>query len=302
MATTARKVTVAIAVLCLLAGSVFFFQTAPSFPPDTTLAPPPKNPPAIRSNPDETTAPASADTFSSPSVIPAKHQAPALILPASAFSQATVEISLPSPPSGDFELNLTAEQISALVETRYGRLFQTVGLPPEQLARLRSLLAERQQATIDAANAALLVGVNPGRELPTIQNAIEPVQEAIDTALRNELGESVFAAYRDFDRTLGEHNSVGDFARLLATTSQPLRPEQEKQVVQILKNSPGRDVPADFDRAIFGGINARARISEQALSEAATVLSSAQLELLRQLQQHWAAEDARRWPNEKRSP
>lgn len=293
MITLRRKRTVTIVAFGLLAGSSgFFFQSAPNFPTDTTPSPPPTNPSAIRPNPDEATAPAATDASALPPAIPATYQLPSLVQPSSVVAPAPVEIELPPPPSGDYELNLTAEQISAIVEKRYAGLFQALGLPPERLARLRSLLVERQQATVDAANAALLVGINPVRELLTIRHAIAQYQAEIDTSLRNELGESVFAAYRDFDRTLGERNSVGDFARLLAATSEPLRPEQEAQVMQILKNFPGWDSPVDFARAIYGGIDARARISEQAVAAATTVLSPRQLELFRQIQQRQVAVDA----------
>ena len=292
--TTARKVTLTFAVICLLAGFILLLQIIPKTPPETTLVPPPTNAPVIGPKSGEVAAPAETDVAALPPAIPVMDQSPSLTPLGSAVPQPAVEIILPPPPSGDYELNLTAEQISAIVEKRYGGLFQFLGLPPEQLSRLRSLLAERQQATVDAANAALLNGLNPVRELPTIRSAIEEAQASIDTILRHELGEPVFAACRDYDRTLDERNSAGDLALLLAATGDPLQPEQEKQVVQILKNFPGKDTPMDVGRAIFGGINTRAQISEQAMTEAATVLSPRQLELLRQLQRHGAAEDTRR--------
>lgn len=293
LTTTTRKVAFTIAGLCLLAGFIVFFQTKPNFPPAPRRSAPHAYPLAIKANPDEATGSVATDAAVSPPAIPLTDPSPSLALPDALVSQAAVEIVLPPPPSGDYELNLTAEQISVIVEKRYGEFFQSLGLPPEQLARLRSFLVERQQATVDAANAAVLSGVNPARELLTIRNAIGPVQDTIDTALRHELGEAVFTAYRDFDSTLCERNLVGDFSRLLVATGEPLPPEMEKQVIQLLKTFPGEDAPVDMDRAIFGGINTRARISEQAVAESAKVLSPLQLELLRLLQQHWAAEDAR---------
>ncbi len=286
-ANTTRNTTVAITLICLLAGLVFIFNSTLNHSPAPTLASPQKNPTAIRLATNESTAAATTDALAPPPAMPAAELSPSPILPDSAFTQAMVEIALPLPPSGDYELELTAEQINAMVESKYGKLFQALGLPPEQSARLRSLLAERQQATVDAANAALLNGLNPITDLSIIRRAIEQAQSAIDTTLRGELGEPVFAVYRDFDRTLKERNSVGDFARLLAVTPEPLRQEQEIQMLQILRNSSDAALPADIGQAIFGDINTRAQISEQATAATAKILSPHQRDLFRQLQQHW---------------
>ncbi|HEX2851594.1 MAG TPA: hypothetical protein VHO24_00040 [Opitutaceae bacterium] len=195
------------------------------------------------------------------------------------------EIALPLPPSGDFELTLTAAQISAIVERRYGAFFLSLSLPPDRLVRLRSLLIERQQVTIDAANAALLFGLNPVRDLPVIQRAIQEFQTAVDTKLREEFGDAAFTAYRDFDLTLRERNSVGDFAQRLAATAEPLRPEQEKELLLLLKNSPAEEISRNIDQAIFGGLNERAPITKETIASAARVLSPRQLEIFQTLQQ-----------------
>ena len=180
-------------------------------------------------------------------------------------------------------MNLTAEQLSAIVQTRYGALFKALELPPEQLARLRSLLTERQQAAADAANAALINGLNPTRDLPTIHQVIEQAQATVDENIRNELGEPVYAACREVDRTLSERNSVGDFARVLAAAQDPLGPEQEMKILQILKMFPAATPPPDVERAIFDGIKTRANISDEAVTAAAKILSPHQLALLQEL-------------------
>ncbi len=283
MATCSRKTAAIIAVLGVLGGGMIFFQAGPNFPRDTARSPRPADGPDAG---DLTVLAAPHSSAVRPAIAVADlAQSPTRISLGSAIPPAAVEVSLLPPPSGDFDLTLTAEQINALVETRYSGLFHALGLPADRLARLRALLAERQQATVDAANAALMVGLNPIRDLTTIRRAIEEVQAPIDAALRDELGEPVFAACRDADSAIRERNSTGDLARLLAGTSEPLRPEQEKQVMQILKNSPGQEFPMDMDRAIYGGINDRARISDQTVAAAAKVLSPRQLERFRQLQQ-----------------
>lgn len=302
MAIPARKAAIPLAVLGALTAGLWLWHTAPNFPPKTPALPPSTHPRATTPVPNESVESAAPDPSALPPARSATSQSPSPLSAGSTISPATLEASLPPPPSGDYDLTLTPSQIDAIVETRYQGLFQSLDLSSEQLARLHALLAERQQVTVDAANAALFFGLNPVRELSAIRDAVEQFQAGIDTTLRGEFGEAVFAAYREFDSTVRERNSAGDFARLLAAAREPLRSGQEKQVVQILKNFPGWDPPPDLDRVIYGGIKDRARISDQAVAAAATTLSPRQLELLRELQQRWAAEDVRRWPNEKRTP
>jgi len=199
-------------------------------------------------------------------------------------SPATEEASLPPLPTGDYELNLTGEQIDVIVETHYGRLFQTLHLSPGRQARLRALLVERQQASVDAVNSALLTGLNPIRDLPTITRAIELTQAEADDRVRNELGLAVLAACREYDHTLPLRNSVDDFARQLAAVREPLLPEQENQLMHIMANLPDTEAAPDLGRAIFGGTSARAPIGTEAFRAAAKILSPRQLAVLRESQ------------------
>ena len=291
-ASPARNVATAIALIGLFAGSVALFRSVSVRLRSSPLASSGTHSLSAEPIREEVGAPAATDASALPAAIPASYGLP--FPPGGVVSSAAAEIELPQPPTGDYEMNLTAGQIDALVEKRYGGLFQSLGLPPGQLARLRALLGERQQATIDAANSALQTGLNPDRDLSVILGAIGQAQAAVDMTLRNELGETILAACRDFDRTLCERNAVRDFARLIAITGEALAPEQQKQLVQILKNSPAQNPQEDMDRAIFGGINTRARISDQAIAEAAAILPPRQVELLRELQRSRVEEDAGR--------
>jgi hypothetical protein len=192
--------------------------------------------------------------------------------------------SLPPPPTGDYDLTLSPERIAAVVEARYGGLFPSLGLSAARLGRLRTLLGERQQLTIDAANAALLFGLNPIRDLPEILLGIERFQAGADSAIRDEFGEAIFAVYRDFESTLRERNSVADLRRLVEADQEPLRLEQEERLIRLLRESPARGSPLNLGSVIYGGLNERAPISAQALAAARAVLSPLQWERLRQLQ------------------
>lgn len=199
---------------------------------------------------------------------------------------------LPPAPSGDYELDLTPDQVGTLVDRRYGGLFTSLHLSLDRVAHLRALLVERQQASVDAANSALLTGLNPIRDLTTISRAIALAHTEVDSAIREELGSPILAAVSEHDRTLTAQNSVRDLAHLLADTREPLRPEQEKQMIKILAEGVMADSPSNIDRAIFGGIDARAAITDQAVTATAKVLTAQQQQGLRELQRLLASESA----------
>ena len=261
--------------LCLLLGFKAFFQTAPDTPPQPVTGPLTPSP----------TGP--APPVAGPSTLfaadPANLPPPSPDRPDHSATPAPTEVDLPSLPTGDYEMNLSDEQIDALVETHYGRLFHNLHLSPERQTRLRALLHERQKAAIEAANSAILTGLNPGRDLPTITRAIELAQAEVDEALQTELGEKVLAACQEFERTLPQQNSVYHFGRRLAALREPLLPEQEKQLLRILAE-PETETSLDLGRVLFGGVNTQAPIGNKAIAAAAKILSPRQLDLLRDFQ------------------
>ncbi|MGC4071012.1 MAG: hypothetical protein QM760_00520 [Nibricoccus sp.] len=268
-----------------LLGSLFFIsRTKPDFPVDAVLSPKRSSVPSVSARQAEAAFPAYSTEAET---LPQSERAS---VGGNSASETKIDNALPPPPSGDYDLVLSSAQIAALIEARYGVLFQSLKLPPERVARLRTLLADRLQAAVDAANSSIFIGMDPIRDLSIIQHAIEEVQAPFDDTLRNELGESGFAAYREADRTLRERILMRDFAGLLATR-EPLQPAQESQLMEILKKSPGAEPLTDLNRVIYGSVNERARISDQAAVAAAAVLSKSQLEAFQELQ--------RRWPGEK---
>lgn len=272
-----RPLIAAIALLCLLAGFTVFRPEVPEVSPQTIPA---ASSHSLVNSPKAEESPARPRSLP---VIHATEQLPSSTRSPDPALAARTEMDLPAPPSGDFELTLTHDEIRAIIEKKYGGFFMSLGLPQERLDRLRTLLIERQQVTIDAANAALLFGLNPVRDLPAIQRGIEQFQSPVDAVLRNEFGDATFAAYRDFSRTIRERNLLGHFAGMLTAAQQTLEPAQEAQLVQILKKFPGPDSPPNFESLVHSGLNDRAQVSSQAFEAANAVLSPRQLELLREL-------------------
>jgi hypothetical protein len=200
------------------------------------------------------------------------------------FSFAVENSSLPLAPSGDYEMAISDSELQAIVEARYGPMVQSLALSPAAGARLFELLIERQHAAIDVANAAMVAGLNPIRDLATIQQAIALAEADVDADIAREHGASVAAACRDFESARAERNTVEQLARAATDLGEPLTPVQQERLISALRDTTA-PAPSDINSAIFGRFNRRAQISAQALATAASELSPRQLEALRQLAQ-----------------
>jgi len=189
---------------------------------------------------------------------------------------------LPLAPTGDYEMAISDAELQAIVEARYGPLVRSLTLSPAASGRLLELLTERQQAAIDVANAAMVAGLNPVRDLATIRQAIALAEADVDADIAREHGASVVAACHEFEATRAERATVDQLAHTVAGAGEPLAPAQQQRLVAVLHRT-ATPAPVDINGAIFGRFNRRAPLNAQALAAAASELSPRQLEALRHL-------------------
>jgi chorismate mutase len=189
---------------------------------------------------------------------------------------------LPLAPSGDYEMAISDSELQAIVEARYGPMVRSLALAPAAGARLFELLTERQHAAIDVANAAMVAGLNPIRDLAVIQQAIALAEADVDADIAREHGASVVTACRDFESTRTERNTVDQLTRAATDLGDPLTAAQQQRLIVVLRNT-AAPAPDDINSAIFGRLNGRIPLGTKALAAAAPELSPRQLEALRQL-------------------
>jgi hypothetical protein len=193
--------------------------------------------------------------------------------------------ALPPIPTGDFEVAVTGPELQAIVDARYGPFLRSLPFSAADQSRLRELLVERQHAAIDVANAAMVAGLNPIRDLELIRRAIALAEQDVDTDLGRELGSSVLLALHEFEHARAAQNTIDDLTRALASSGDPLRPAQQQHLLRILQQAPAAGVAADINGAIYGRYNRRAEVSASAIAAATDELSPRQLEALRRLAQ-----------------
>lgn len=193
---------------------------------------------------------------------------------------------------------LMAMQQKAALDSRYAALFKSLALTPDQLDKLKNLLVDKSTAMADVMMAAREQGINPRQDREAFRQLVEETQADIDATIRSTLGETAFAQYQDYERTLPQRSIVDQLEQRLSYSSTPLTAEQSSQVLALLASTqPATNTNAGPEinlagRGPLGPFIGRgtAAITDQALQQSAGILAAPQIEALRQLQQEQQAQ------------
>jgi hypothetical protein len=188
---------------------------------------------------------------------------------------------------------LQALQIRGSLDARYAALFKSLNLTSDQVAQLKDLLVNKQQAATDAFSAARDQGINPRTDPQDFQAAIQAAQSSVNDQIKSALGDAGYAQYQQYEQTTPQRNVVSQLQQSLSYGSAPLTDDQASQLVQILAQTApqqGQQGRAAFIGAFGGAAAAPATITDQALTQAQGILSQPQIQALQQIQQQQQAQ------------
>jgi hypothetical protein len=194
---------------------------------------------------------------------------------------------------------LAAIQQKAALDGQYGALFKALNLSPEKVEQLKNLLIQKQQAPLDALQAARDQGLTSDPQ--AVREAIAAAQASAEEQIKGALGESGYAQYQQFNQTAPERTAVTQVQQALSYTPTPLSDEQSQQLLQTLVQNQGAPgsaaasgpegsqvvVRAGAAGAVAFGAGPGAQtapISDEVISQAATYLAPDQVQALKQLQ------------------
>ena len=201
-------------------------------------------------------------------------------------------------PGADFRAMMEHPEIQRLIaiqqksalDSRYSDLFRNLSLSSDQLERFKELLVEKRTAVSDVRSAARETGVNARNDPATIAKLVAGAQAEIDQDIRETLGESGYAKYKNYEQTQSQRNMVNQLERRLSYSSTPLSSQQTDQMVAILAvNSQSNPTQAS---GLFGPRGAPNLITDATINQALGVLAAPQIDALRQLQQEQQAQSA----------
>jgi hypothetical protein len=194
---------------------------------------------------------------------------------------------------------ITSEQ-KALLDYRYGALFRTLNLPPDQLEKLKTLLIDRQNVVQDVVAAARDQGIDPRQDRDAFNKMISDARNSVNDTIKSVIGDAGYNQLTTYDQTIPQRNLVSVLQQRLSY-SEPLTPSQADQLVQVLAANPAPSTSDGQRRFINGAefvgrfaagpsINAvvgpgAVTITPGAVNQAQGVLTPTQLAALQQLQQ-----------------
>lgn len=243
------------------------------------------------------------------------------------MQQATALRELMSKPEVQAMVEL---QQKAGIEARYAALFKNLNLAPDQIEKLKNLLAERATTMQDVMSVAREQGINPRENREAFDRLVSDAQNQINSSIKSTIGDAGFAQLTNYEQTLPQRGVVNDLQQRLSYTSTPLTSEQAEQLVGILSANPaprpqrqpnfneappvqpppgppggGRGPGFDFGGMISAiapamttalGVTPDARagstpVTNAALAQSQTVLSAPQVSALQQIQQQQQTQD-----------
>ena len=187
---------------------------------------------------------------------------------------------------------LIALRARGQLDGRYADLFAKLRLSPAQLQRLQQLLVDKQNTTRDVMAAMRSQGLSTRRDnAEQTRSLIQDANAEIDTQIRTELGEAVFAQYQEYERTQPQRTLVNRVSQRLSYSGEPLNEQQAARLVSLFVETAPAPVQTPRGPLPGPGFAGTATLTEEALARAGTVLTPGQLAALQQLHQEQEAQN-----------
>lgn len=176
-----------------------------------------------------------------------------------------------------------AASMRDIIAKHYNKFIVQLGLSKEKGHRLMELILRKQMALSEVEQTALAHGVNPSA--PASRNVIDKLRmetsAEMEDLIRQELGGENYAEYNQYNEALPRANTIADLQQRLRETEAPLSQWQQDQLLLVLARTTSKKSYLQRPDAVVS-------ISDEAIAQAATLLSQPQLEALKRMQQEAA--------------
>ncbi|ATC62628.1 hypothetical protein CMV30_00825 [Nibricoccus aquaticus] len=191
-------------------------------------------------------------------------------------------------------IKLMSEQQKAGLDNRYAALFKQLNLSPAQLETFKNLLIEKQTAMRDVDMAARESGLNPRENRDELRKLVAEANAETDAAIIAAIGQDKFSQYQNYNATSRQRDTVDQLNNVMSYAASPMTDTQSQALVQILSqgstagtgNNNNGNPRGNFvmgGGGNFGG-GGNTTITDAMITQAQSVLSSAQLKVLQDQQ------------------
>ena len=172
--------------------------------------------------------PGPAPTVAQPGSVPGE---PVPVNEGAAPAQGNVQDMLRSPAMRA----MIDKQQAAQIEVGYARLFDQLGLNPEEKQNFKALLAARQKMMTDLSLQLLDRSLTPEKRQALLDEA-KHQQSVYNASIQQFLNDpNDFQTFQQWDGTLPERNQYDTMGRsLFSAAGEPLSPTQEQQLIMLM--------------------------------------------------------------------
>jgi hypothetical protein len=180
---------------------------------------------------------------------------------------------------------LYAKDMRRNVIRQYGEALNTIGLTPEQIAKMKDLLVERTMTSMDAEQAAEAAGLDRGSQ--AWKDAMRQASQGVEQEIAATLGSDSASLMNRLQTSMSAHNGVQyNTAPDMTDAGVPLTPVQAEAVAQAAMDASwtnpngGTQHPPNYNTP--DPTTGRTPKEDRIATQASQVLSPAQLQVLMQ--------------------
>jgi len=155
------------------------------------------------------------------------------------------------------------DQQRLMMDQLYNPLIKHMGLSPEEAAKFKDLISDNMMQSAEKATSMFGGSASNRTELVS---TLASAQKDFDEQMKAFLGEDRFAAYKDYQETVGERTQLNLFKQQNAGSDYPLNDLQTEQLLGLMKEEK-RNVAASMGQNAPGmgqdQANLQAMLSEE---------------------------------------
>jgi hypothetical protein len=177
----------------------------------------------------------------------------------------------------------------------YGPLFKNLHLAADKLDRFKDLLVELDLIYNDVHDALKIDGLNitpPGEPNPYSRDLNQVLRQPVVDKIKALLTDQEYVQFMDYNEDLVEWYHTNAVARVAESMGTPLTDEQANLLVVLLRQGePKSTQPHWYEMYLATGIGlpppGSSGITASIIDKAKGILSPAQVDALRQVQEEW---------------
>ncbi len=150
-----------------------------------------------------------------------------------------------------------------MVDQMYNPLIKQLGLPPDEAAKLKDLIANSQMKATEQASS--LMNGSPTNRAEAMA-AVTEAQKSSDDQIKQLLGDAQYAQYKDYQLTMGERTMLNQFKQQNADSANALSDQQTEQLLTFMKEEK-QNVAAATGQSLTGADQTKAGFEAMASPE-----------------------------------